>query len=356
MSLIKQLKEEAKEKYPQIYLANNKLSELFNYRFSRLIFAEIFGVLIILIICVSLYTIYINFQFLQFLNINFEDNIKTFTTIIITLVSMNLFVTNVLFTHLRDERDEIQYIIDNRIHFKFITYLGFTIILCVICLYFISPSFENIYVKSNILILLFISFIYYIFRLIRLYDTVFNFLNKSKRIQIIKDELDSEFSRAFYNDFLKKEFKKRYLDLLTKYSFTKCFSFKTGSDNFKKLSFQEKNDVYLVDIDVFGLESHIKKIKDVDKKYLSLELNQKFEKNNIHCIFTFKDIQKSNLRKYFILKKKPLLNNTTDKENLIKLLNKVSNNTLNNKFQDLNENLKTLENIYIKYVKLESYD
>ena len=356
MSLINQLKKEVKEKYPEVHSVNNKTFESLNFQFSRVTFGQVFGTFILLIIIVTFYTLFLNWEILKILNVNFEDNIKIFTTSIITLVSMNLFVTNLLFTHLKEERDEIQYIIDSRIHFKFITYLGFTIILCVLCLYFVSPSFENASIKANILILLFISFLYYISKLILLYTTVFNFLNKSKRTQIVKDELNTEFFKAFYQNFLKSEFKKSYLATITKYGFSSYYSFSLSTQDFETIGFTKKFNCFLHDINLSKLESYLKEIKDNNKKYAPLELNQEFEKNKVHNIFTFEAKQKLLLKKYFIFKKKSYLSYGIEKESLNRLLGKVAINTLNNKFHDLGENLKSLDDIYERYVKLDNHD
>lgn len=354
MSLINQLRKELKERYPRIYSDNNSLLGKFNLKVSKSRFWNVLIIYIIFIVLVVLYTYYINWDIFQCLNINFDDNVKIFTTSIITLVSMNLFVTNLLFTHLKDERDDIQSIIDNRIYFKFITYLGFTIILSILSLYFISPSINNISVKSNVFTLIFFSFIFYIIKLISLYNTVFEFINKEKRIKIIKDELESEFSRAFYNYFIKKEFKKRYVDIMEKkHGFTQ-FSF--FDERFEKNSFTKKTDTYLNDIHLNKLQLVLEKITATDKKYFSLELDQKFDKNKIHDVLAFNTEQNIKIHKYFIFKKNSYLNKTIERENLTKLLNKVNNNTLSNKFNELNENLINIGNIYEQYLNLDKHD
>ncbi|AYN00246.1 hypothetical protein [Chryseobacterium sp. 3008163] len=262
MSLIANIKSDAKQKFPLIYSANNNLVKTFLFRLYSFNFKMLFFVYCLIIIIIIFYTLFIDFGFLKILNINFEDAIKTFTTTVITLVSMNLFVTNLLLTHLKDERDDLQSIIDKRVNFKFITYLGFSIIISILILYFLSPSITNPEIKSNILIFIFSTFIIYIIFLISLYNNVFNFIHKSKRNEIIKSELELEFDRAFYNNFLKKEFKTRYIEFIQNSGFVRYNSFAPLNDNLVAIYKAGKNDRFLCDINTDKLKNMLVKIVD----------------------------------------------------------------------------------------------
>ena len=100
MGLKKKIKNDFKTKHPEIHKDNNNLY----IKIQTIIFAsnfwQIFCSYLGVISIVAFYSSYLNFDFLKILTVSFDDNIKTFTSGVITLVSMNLFVTNLLFTHL----------------------------------------------------------------------------------------------------------------------------------------------------------------------------------------------------------------------------------------------------------------
>ncbi|HAT4001769.1 TPA: hypothetical protein I9Y90_003319 [Elizabethkingia anophelis] len=282
---------------------------------------------------------------------NFEDNVKTFTTAIITLVSMNLFVTNLLLTHLKDERDDLQSIIDKRLNFKFITYLGFTIVINILVLYFISPTISNQELKSNVLIFIFSTFIIYIFFLITLYNKVFDFIHKLKRSEIIKSELEYEFLKAFYNNFLKKEFKSRYENLMEKKLGFSEYGFFNDKE-LKAIYTPQKKDKYLKDINIKKLEKKLNRIEDMEKFYEPLELGQKLNKGQDYFFILFSQKYDKKLLDCYCLSSKSSLNEYSDNENLDRLLKKINNNTLINKHAELKDNLKSLDEIYSKYTNI----
>ena len=307
MSLIQEIKKDIKSKYPDVYKTNNDRLITVQSLMSKSSFRNILVLYLFCILLVILYSLFVNFKCFQILSINFEDNIKVFTTGVITLVSMNLFVTNLLFTHLKEERDEIQTVIDRRINFKFITYLGFSIIISILLLYFISPTINNNDIKTNILIFIFLSFLAYIFLLVNLYTLVFEFIHKSKRKDIVRKELEMEFMKAFYYNYLKINFNDRYTNFIQKQKgFAPHFYFGEEKD-LDSISFRAKEDKFLVDINLKKLETELTDIVDEEKKYLSLELNQKFPKEKSHDILLFSSKHSERILDSYVFKDAPII-------------------------------------------------
>lgn len=354
MSLIQEIKNDIKSKYPDVYKMNNDRLVTVQFLMSKSSFWHILALYLFCILLVILYSLFINFKCFQILSINFEENIKVFTTGVITLVSMNLFVTNLLFTHLKEERDEIQTVIDRRINFKFITYLGFSIIISILLLYFISPTVNNSDVKTNVLIFIFLSFLIYIFLLVDLYTTVFEFIHKSKRKDIVRKELETEFLKSFYFNCLKMKFKDRYVHFIkNQKGFIPHFYFGEEED-LHSISFCENKDKYLVDIDLRNLDEELVNIVDEEKKYLSLELNQKFPKEESHDILLFstKHRHREKILNSYIFRNKPLVDEEFEYENIDRLIKKINLNTLDNRFEALEDNLEDLLIVYVKYINL----
>ncbi|MBA6154274.1 hypothetical protein [Gelidibacter maritimus] len=357
MSLYKEIRKDLKKEFPKIHSDNNRtyhkiIQNIFNAGFWKILVSYS-----ILISVVVFYSKYIDFDFLKILEINFSDNVKTFTTGIITLVSINLFVTNFLFTHLKDERDDMQPIIDERVNFKFITYLGFTIIICILFLYFLAPSINEQNIKSNILIFLFLSFILYIFQLIFLYKKVFNFIHKTKRKKIIEETLMSEFSQAFYSDYLKREFKKRYRNLMIEILGFKYYNpfIQKLEDKHQHFSIQNDKTKYLKDINSKRLLKKLQKNKSEKNFFIDLDLDQKFEANNSHSLLILENLPLKKVSRYFTFSTKKRFLEKYDQNQLDNLLQKTNKNTLSNNYIDLEENLNDLERMFDKYLEL-NYD
>lgn len=350
MSLLKEINREIKTKFPDIYKDNNNIFFKLKSKLYSINFWQILLCYLIVIVFIVFYTKYISLDILKLINVNFEDNIKTFSTIIITLVSMNLFVTNLLLTHLKDERDDIQSIIDERVNFKFITYLGFSIILCILLLYFVSPSILIHDVKSNILIFIFSSFIFYILQLVILYNRVFNFIHKGERLQIIKQELNIEFSRAFYRNYIKSEFKKRYIQFMEEQSFERFSYFMF--ENLTHISLKNKKPCYLKDINVQGIKDSAKKVTS-ERYYYELELDNEYLENTEINLLSFSQSTNVNFTKNYIFSRKKLFAEKYNQQHLDKLLKKIDNNTLSNKFSDLKSNLSDLDEVYTKYINIK---
>ena len=267
---------------------------------------------------------------------------------------MNLFVTNLLLTHLKEERDDLQTIIDKRVTFKFITYLGFTVIISILSLYFLSSSITSTDVKSNILVLIFFTFLFYIFQLINLYNSVFNFLNKTNRSKIIAAELDIEFSKAFYNNLLKFEFQKRYKEFYEEtLKFKKYVAYSHSTLGLESVKLRSHRDLYLVDVKINSLKHVFNSLTVTDRYYVPLELDMKLEKSQEREILFLTKKIKNKFSNHYILKKKPCLQSELESDNINKLLRKISQNTLHNKFSDLKDNLDSLDNIYSKYMSLQ---
>lgn len=354
MSLASFIRKEIETKFPKVYKSkNNKISNFSAWIYRRS-FWTIFVIYIILILLIGIYSAFIDFEFLKILHINFEDTVKTFTTGIITLVSMNLFVTNLLLTHLKDERDDIQSIIDRKVNFKFITYLGFTLIICVLCLYFFSPSIINENIKSNILIFIFSSFACYILLLVFLYNTVFNFIHKVKRTEIVKSELNLEFYKAFYNDYFKRRFKEEYKNLMEdKLSFQPYplwQEIEGANHHIHKVSKKK----YLKDISINKVSNLSKEIRNTQKYYHVLEFGRQYQKDTEIKLFSLTEKKSFRYDKIYSFSAKAQLQSEPDQEYLNKLLKKVDDNTLNNKYNELSANLKNLEDIYLEYIEIEN--
>lgn len=354
MSLKQSVKKEIKSKFPKVYNhKNDTILDILSWIFSRGFWA-VFFIYLALISIIVLYTIFINWDFLKFFTINFDDTVKTFTTGIITLVSMNLFVTNLLLTHLKDERDEIQSIIDKKVNFKFITYLGFTLIICVLSLYFVSPSIRNQSVKSNILIFIFSSFASYILLLVYLYNIVFNFIHKTKRTEIVKQELHLEFHKAFYNHYYKKRFKEEYQQLMENELKFKSYPFWQEIVGFKHHIKKNNKNVYLDDINISAIKALSQKIGDKEKYYHKLELGKLYEKTTDIKLFALTADANVEYKNIYSFSSKNNLQSEYDKEYLGKLIKKVNDNTLSNKFNELGNNLQNLDDIYTEFIELEN--
>jgi len=351
MSLKKSIKKEIQSKFPKVYSSNNnKISNLkcwiFNKNFWHLLLSYI-----IVITFVTLYSKFIDFSFLKVFEIKFEDNIKTFTTCIITLVSMNLFVTNLLLTHLKDERDEIQSIVDKKVNFKFITYLGFTLIICVLFLYFFSPSIKNENINNNLLVFIFSSFTCYIFLLVNLYNTVFNFIHKTKRTEIVKAELNLEFYKAFYIDYYKRRFNEEYKSIMEKQLNFQPYSIWTRIEGINHHTYKASKNIYLDDINIKAITKFSKELPKNGRYYHIIELNKQYNKDEHIKLFSFLESKKFNYNKVYSFSTNNSIQLGYTQEYLQKLLKKINDNTLNNKFSELSNNLKSLDDIYSEYIE-----
>lgn len=353
MSLKQLIKKEIKRKFPAVYKSkNDKISNIYQW-INKRSFWPILIVYILFIIIITLYSKLIDFEFLKILDIEFDDNIKIFTTGIITLVSMNLFVTNLLFTHLKDERDDIQSIIDRKVNFKFITYLGFTLIICVLCLYFFSPNLIYNNTKSNILIFIFSSFIGYIFLLVNLYNTVFNFIHKTKRSEIIKTELNLEFRKAFYCDYLQKRFKEEYVNLMEKKTNFLPYPIWQEIPGLKAYTYKSSQNFYFADVSISQLSKLSGNKQNSEIYYHQLHLGREYLKNEDLKLFSLISNKNFKYKKIYTFSTKNSLSTFYSQENLDRLLRKINDNTLTNRYNDLSSNLKNLEEIYTEYIELE---
>lgn len=355
MSLLKPIKEEIKQKYPKVHKVNtdfisNSKAKIFSASFKRILVGYAFLILIVII-----YSKYLNFELLQVLTVKFEENTKTFITGIITLVSINLFVTNFLFTHLKEERDDIQFIIDEKVNFKFITYFGFSIVIYILLLYFLSPTFSDITVKSNILIFIFCSFIVYILLLIALYNTVFKFIHREERNRIIQKELNNEFYRSFYFFYIKRSFKTRYRDFFEKeLNFVPEYQFRFGENkNKNRVILKSRNSGYLKDIKSTKIKKKLSSLKPNENHFYPLEFDMKLDKLKPYYILALKKDIDFKARNFYVISKQSFFGKKSSQNNLNILLNKINDNTLNNQFKNLESNLKNLDEIYENYLDLE---
>nr|WP_294924494.1 hypothetical protein [uncultured Flavobacterium sp.] len=352
MSILSETKKEIKSEFPELHKTYNDKTNKINRIVSNLSFKQILLIFFSCILVASFYT-YFNLKFLNVLEIDFNDTIKILTPSVITLVSMNLFVTNLLLTHLKDDRDDLEKIINKKVHFKFITYFGFAIVFYLLVLIFTFKIIENY--KTNILILLFYSFLIFIFLLINLYRIVFEFINKSTRKNIISKELKVEFEKILYTKKLKKEFKIKYHNFFKINDFTLINSYLFGLDS----QLKDENNVtinfnkvkYFRDIKSTELLKHFSKNKGTDNYYTSFELDEKTPTNNdLLLISTIKKNKK--LSNYFIYKDKPMFEESVETDILNILLKKIDYNVSNNKVEDLKEDLSNINSVFEKFLNI----
>jgi hypothetical protein len=353
MSVNKQIKDEIKIKFPEVNRAVNNWGSKLKEILIRRSFPETLTMYLALITCVILYTAYIDLDFLKILNINFDDSIKTITTCTITLVSMNLFVTNLLLTHLKEEREDLESIIDRKINFKFITYLGFTIIICILFLYFISPTITHENIKCNLLIFIFCSFLCYILALVFLYNSVFKFINKLERSEIINSERKLELYRAFHLYFFRKRFREIYDELMENELKFKQYESWTSVKGVKTYSLKIKNKVLLKDIKINKLKSFSESIPNDEKYYHPVKYGRPYKKDIELALFSLPEMKGYDYKKVYSFTKNVKTQSTDNRQHLDRLLGKISNNTANNKYRDLELNLNDLSKIFKAYIEIE---
>lgn len=352
MSILSEVKKEIKSEYPDLQKKYNSFSNKLNNFISKLSFKEIVLIFLIAIFVVCIYT-YFGLNFLNILEIDFNDTIKILTPSVITLVSMNLFVTNLLLTHLKDERDDLEKIINKKVHFKFVTYFGFTIIFFLLFLVFTFKTIENY--KTNILIFLFYTFIIFIVLLINLYKIVFEFINKSTRKDIISNELKIEFEKILYEKKIKKEFKKKYNDFFQSNNFTLTTTYLFGLDD--KLA--DNNNItinfntakYFRDLKSDKLKKHLKEINKKNNYYTSFELDEKIPINNQFLLLSTSE-KNSKLLNCFVYSNKPMFEENLEADVLNILLKKIDYNVKNNKLEDLQEDLSNVNAIFENFLNI----
>ncbi|MCF6140322.1 hypothetical protein L1S34_03395 [Flavobacterium sp. K77] len=350
MSILSETQKEINSEFPELYKTYSDKTNKINNFFSNLSFKQILLIFLCSILIVFLYT-YFNFEFLNILDIDFNDTIKILTPSVITLVSMNLFVTNLLLTHLKDDRDDLEKIITKKVHFKFITYFGFAIVFYLLVLIF---TFKILVIyKTNILILLFYSFLIFIFLLINLYKTVFEFINKTTRKNIIAKELKIEFENILYVKKVKKEFRIKYNNFFKNNNFTLTTSHLFNFDD----QLKDKHNItvnfdkvkYFRDIRSTELLKHFIKIKNKVNYYTNLELDEKTPANNDLLLISI-DEENNKLSNYFIYKDKPMFEESFETDILNILLKKIDYNVSNNKLEDLKEDLSNVNDIFEKFL------
>ena len=350
MSILSETKKGIKSEFPDLHRNYYDKTNKINRIISNLSFNQILLIFLSSIILVTLYT-YFNLKFLDILEIDFNDTIKILTPSVITLVSMNLFVTNLLLTHLKDDRDDLEKIINKKVHFKFITYFGFAIVLYLLVLIFTFKIIENY--KANILIFLFCSFIIFIFLLINLYRIVFEFINKSTRKSIISKELKIEFEKILYVKKVKKEFKIKYNNFFKLNEFTLTTSYLYGLDE----QLMDKNNItvnfdklqYFRDLKSSKLLQHLVKLKDKNNFYTNIDLDEKMPTNNDLLLISINE-KNEKLSNYFIYKDKPIFDESFEIDILNILLKKIDYNVNNNKLEALKEDLSNINSVFEKFL------
>jgi hypothetical protein len=348
--ILSETTKEIKRDYPNLHNSYHNTYSTILTRITNLSFFKIVIVFFCLICLVVFYTSS-NITFLNILEIDFNDTIKVLTTSVITLVSMNLFVTNLLLTHLKDERDDLEKIINRKVRFKFVTYFGFSIIVYLLILNFTFKNIEEY--KTNILIFLFYCFLCFIFLLINLYKIVFEFINKSSRKKILYFELNSEFDKILYVNKIKKEFKKKYIQFFTSLDFKETtptfFSFDQNLVDKINVTTRFEKVNFFRDLNDKRLKKIAQKLSNTDNYFASLQLNDKFQIGNDFLLVSLNE-DSEKIKNCFIFKQDPLFSDNLEPEVLNILLKKMENNIKNDRVEELREDLSNINSVFEKFL------
>ena len=85
-----------------------------------------------------------------------------------------------------------------------------------------------------------------------------------------------------------------------------------------------------------------------------LELGKQYQKGTEIKLFSLSEKKNFKYNKIYSFSKKASLQSEYSQEYLDKLLKKINDNTLSNKYNELSTNLKNLEDIYAEYIELEN--
>ncbi|KFF05419.1 hypothetical protein [Flavobacterium reichenbachii] len=361
-SIIYEVKRKLKEENKELYNSHNSCKfRLLNLRqiILRFSFWAIFSILISALIFVIIYS---NKKFnliIDFIIIDFKELLKLLTSSAITLVSMNLFVTNLLLTHLKEERDDLEKFINKKLPFRFITYFGFSIIIFLLLLNLFYNHLESS--KNNILIFLAYSFFIFIGLLIYLYDKVFKFITKGQRKLLISTELKNEFDLNLYTEKFKNIFLESYIRFFENLNFTQTSknlsSFNSNLIDNVHITFMTNENHYFRDLKYKSLSSLIEKV-DLESHFYSVQnLDAKIVNDSEVLLLSYKTndkkISKESLKSKFIFSKKEFLGVRQRDEVLTIVLEKLEKNIKSGKAEDVGsdlENFKSiLEQFYRKY-------
>ena len=351
--LLSLVKEDLKIKNKDLYRFYNKKSNRLDSFFRnlyKLSFYKILGLLMLCSIIISVFT-YLNITW-DLINYDFKELLKTITTSSITLVSMNLFVTNLLLTHLKEERDDLEKFILNKINFVFVTYFGFSIILFLVILN-ISHEIIDDKIKSNILLFLSYCFIVFIILLIYLYNIIFKFIIKSKRNLLINKELEKEFSQNLYKHKFHVSFNSIFLNHFSEKEIKtvphNLYPWRDDLQNSVIINNKFSKDKYFRNIKLHNIKKEYKNISISE-----IKLNQKIIAGNEIFLSSIdpdnKKIKQNKLKSAFIFTNKPLFgkNDTTMIEIILDKFDKdVKNQNMENLKIDL-QNINTIFDIYYK--------
>ncbi len=341
---------EIKRDFPKLHSSYYNIYSIILNRVTTSSFFKIAIIFFLLICIVVLYT-YSNLTFLNFLEVDFHDTIKVLTTSVITLVSMNLFVTNLLLTHLKDERDDLEKIISKKVQFKFVTYFGFSIIIYLLILNVIFKNIEDY--KTNILIFLFYCFLFFILLLINLYKIVFEFINKSSRKKILHYELNHEFDKILYVNKIKKEFVVKYDSFFNSHTFKKTsplfFSFSNKLSTKTNVTVKFSKISFFRDLDTKRLKKILLKLNHTDNYFASLQLDDKFQIANDFLLVSINE-DSYKIKNCFVFKETALFSDELEPEVLNILLKKLENNVKNDRLEELKEDLSNINSVLGKFL------
>lgn len=314
---------------------------------TKLNFKQLIILFLIPISIIFIYN-YVDSNFLGFVEFNYDDVLKILTSSAITFVTLNLTITNLLLTHLKDDRDHFEHIIQKKVKYKFITYLGFSIIFYLVLLNIWGESIPQ--TKHDILLFLGYSFIYFILLIINLYNNVFTFILSNDRKKILNEELIKEIKIKLYTQKVKKDFNNSLDLFFEKKMFTKSSRFLIFEDqNHNKVHINFKSTKYLTDFKIDKAEKTLK--RRANQKVYSYNIDSVFEMDNDY-LFASSNEDISTIKELYIFKNKPNFKLTDDQifKLFIKRLNK---NIESGNIESLNDDFENINEIIELYIKTQ---
>ncbi|MHC0441462.1 hypothetical protein [Flavobacterium sp. 3-210] len=359
-SIISEVRKKLKKENKDLYFAHNGYQFTLSNITQIILKSSFWNIFLIMIAIILVIIIYSNKKFdlfFDFLVIDFKELLKVLTSTVITLVSMNLFVTNLLLTHLKEERDDLEKFINKKIPFRFITYFGFSIILLLLFLNLFYGHLECS--KNNILIFLAYSFFIFIGALIYLYDKVFKFITKSQRKILIFNELKREFNLNLYRSKFKKVFSENYNEFFAN------LNFKVVSKNLPlfnddlagniNILVKSNHEKYFKDLKYKSLKLLIEKIEPINQFYSTHDLDDKILNQDEILLLSFQTsnekVNENLLRSKFVYSKENFFDENETNDILETVLEKFDKNIKSGKLEDLTSDLKNFENILNDFYK-----
>jgi hypothetical protein len=317
MGIYKQLNQSIAKENPVVFsrVTQNTFAKI-DLWLAKLPFYKLFFLLGLLCIIVGLINNLIpNLGLLAIIKFVFADALRILTSSAVTIVSITLVVTNLLFTHLKDERDSLEQLILAKVKIKYVTFVGFSIIICLLVLNFITES-TSMMIKQNILLTIFYCFLYYLWQLVVMYNQIMNLIIKSSRNAILISEQKDELSSVIYQDLFQNKFNDIFDKLFTSNQFSNIiFNQEPSSTSLSVVNSNHKQP-FLVDIDVTTF-SKILKSTNHEIGFGLFKLNQVYDKQQPLLILP-NDLLHNQLTKCFVFNKNPIKSLATNKQIILK--------------------------------------